>query len=60
MRAQMVSQAELLRQLGERNDLLQKRLEHSEQARVDLLAETERILELLAEARLELRARAPG
>lgn len=37
------------------NAQLRARLEHSEQARTDLATQTERILELLADARRELR-----
>jgi len=60
IREQLAAQAAQLQRLEDRNTILHSKLEHSEQARVDLLAQTERILELLAEARQELRERAAG
>jgi hypothetical protein len=51
---------EAQRQLNDRNLLLQSKLEHSERARAELLAQTGRILELLGEARQELREKSSG
>ena len=51
--------AELRRTLGElirENAALRARLDHSETARQDLVAQTEHIVELLADSRREVRA----
>ena len=45
-----------LDQLAATNAALHERLERSEAARTDLLAQTTRIVELLAEARVEIRS----
>lgn len=47
--------AQQLGQLAATNAALQARLEHSEHARADLVAQTEHIVEILADARRELR-----
>lgn len=48
--------AQQLAQLAATNAALQARLEHSERARADLVAQTEHIVEILADARREVRA----
>lgn len=60
IRAQLAAMNEAQRQLNDRNLLLQSKLEHSERARAELLAQTGRILELLGEARQELREKSSG
>lgn len=46
--------------LTAQNEKLRDRLEHSERARADLLAQTEHVIQLLADARRELRKREGG
>lgn len=60
IRASIDGFGERLGTLANENAALRTRLEHSESARADLLAQTERILELLADARRELRERPAG
>ena len=57
LRSSVESMAQRLEQLAATNDALHARLERSEAARADLLAQTGRLIELLGEARAELRQR---
>ena len=55
LRQSVEGMAQQLGQLVATNAALQARLEHSERARADLVAQTEHIVEILADARRELR-----
>lgn len=56
MRTSLEALGERLSRLIDENSLLRARLEQSETARSDLVAQVEHIVELLAESRRELRA----
>ena len=57
LRSSVENMAQRLEQLAATNDALHARLERSEAARADLLAQSGRLIELLGEARAELRQR---
>jgi chromosome segregation ATPase len=56
LRASLDGLAERLGGLVTENATLRARLEHSEQARADLFAQAEHVIELLADSRREVRA----
>lgn len=61
LREQLTTMARRLDTLADDNRSLHARLEQSEQARRDLAAQADHLIELLGEARTELRtARGPG
>ncbi len=60
LREALTTMARRLDTLADDNRTLQLRLEQSEQARRDLAAQADHLVELLGEARTELRARAPN
>ncbi|MBL8735278.1 MAG: hypothetical protein JNL12_02505 [Planctomycetes bacterium] len=61
LRGELAAMARRLDTLADDNRSLQARLEQSEQARRDLAAQADHLIELLGEARTELRtARGPG
>lgn len=55
MRGSIEALAQRLQSLVEQNAALQSRLEQSERARADLLAQSEHVIDLLEESRRELR-----
>lgn len=57
LRSALAAMAQRLDQLATDNRCMHERLEQSERARTDLAAQADHLVELLAEARREVRAR---
>jgi len=60
LRTAFATMTQRLDQLATDNRCLHERLEHSERARTDLAAQADHLVELLAEARRQLRAPSGG